>query len=315
MMARRQPVSWIMSWLTIATMAASAMPIEAQTIEGREPAAVSAHAERSADAGGSADAEAFRLGALRARERYRTPTQATLDGYRSVGPDFPGMGVHWLHISTLISGELDPDRPALLCFIEIDGTPTLVNVAYGMALLPGQEPPPVAGLPPDPWHEHHGTVEEEMILPHGHAGSDPGGGVERAAGVVMFHVWTTPNPEGSFAQHNWALPFLRAGLAVPDEPSEFAARFVGLGTETGLRYQLEIVEFLFPDDVVDEARSEVHDAAEAAAHWIGTVRGREAADSVELSTLDESWRVLGTRLVDLAPDRRVASTVARLHGV
>ena len=75
----------------------------------------------------------------------------------------------------------------------------------------------------------------------------------------MFHVWTMPNPEGSFAQHNWALPFLRAGLAVPEEPSEFAARFVGLGTETGLRYQLEIVEFLFAEEVLDEARAGVRD--------------------------------------------------------
>ena len=191
-MLRKHVVAWIkvvwtMNGLTIATIAACAMPIESQTVEGREPAAVTAGAEASADA------EAFRLGALRASERYRTPTQATLDGYRSVGPDFPGMGVHWLHISTLISGELDPDQPALLCFIEIDGNPTLVNVAYGMALRAGQEPPRVTGLPPDPWHEHHGTVEEEMIRPHGHAGSDPGEVEERAAGVVMFHVWTTPN--------------------------------------------------------------------------------------------------------------------------
>ena len=100
---------------------------------------------------------------------------STLDGYRSVGPDFPGMGVHWLRISTLIGGELDPDRPALLCYIEIDGNPTLVNIAYGMALRPGQEPPAVNVLPPDPWHEHHGTAEEEMIRPHGHGDIGKGG--------------------------------------------------------------------------------------------------------------------------------------------
>jgi hypothetical protein len=54
---------------------------------------------------------------------------------------------------------------------------------------------------------------------------------------------------------------LRAALAVPEEPSEFAARFVGLGTETGLRYQLEIVEFLFAEEVLDEARAEIRGAA------------------------------------------------------
>jgi hypothetical protein len=224
------------------------------------------------------------------------------------------MGAHWLHISTLFSGKLDPDRPALLCYIDIDGSPTLVNVAYGMALLPGQEPPSVTGLPPDPWHEHHGTVEEEMLRPHGHDGGAQAGAQETGAGVVMFHVWTTPNPAGSFAQHNWALPFLRAGLAVPDKPSEFAARFVGLGTDAGLRYQLQIVEILFPEEVIDEARSHIRDAAAAAARWISTSRGREATDSSELRRLDDLWRALGVRLVALAPDRDIAATVARLHG-
>ena len=271
-MRRNHVVAWIMNGMTIALCS---MPLEGQTAGVRELAVA------------SADAEAYRLGALRASERYRTPGQATLDGYRSLGPDFPGMGVHWLHISTLISGELNPDRPAVLCYIEIDGSPTLVNVAYGMAVLAGQEPPPVTGLPPDPWHEHHGTVKEEMLRPHGQSGSGHGEAEERGAGVVMFHVWTTPNPEGSFAQHNWALPFLRAGLAVPDEPSEFAARFVGLGTEGGLRYQLEIVEFLFPEKALDEARSQIHGAAEEAARWISTLRGREAVDSTDLRRLDE----------------------------
>lgn len=280
-----------------------AMPITGQTGDVQQPGL------------SSAEAEAFRLGALRASERYRTPAQATLDGYRSVGPDFPGMGVHWLHVSNLITGEMDPDRPDLLCYIEIDGSLTLVNVAHGVALLAGQEPPPVPWLPPDPWHEHHGTVEEEMLRPHGHDGIDQGGAEESGARVVMFHMWTTPNPAGSFSQHNWALPFLRAGLTVPDEASEFAARFIGLGTESGLGYQLEIVELLFPDEVHDEARSRIHDAAEAAAQWIRRVRGGEDVNSTELKQLDESWRALGVRLLRLAPDEQVAATIERLHGV
>ena len=280
-----------------------AMPIEGQTVEVGEVAVA------------SLDAEAFRLGALRAVERYRTPAEATLDGYRLVGPDFPGMGVHWLHVSSLIEGKLDPDRPTLLCYIEIDGNPILVNVAHGMALLGGQEPPTVVGLPPDPWHDHYGTVEEEMTRPNGHAGSGQGKARETGARVVLFHVWTTPNPAGSFAQHNWALPFLRAGLAVPDEPSEFAARFVGLGTETGLRYQLDVIEILFPKKTREKALSQIHAAAEAAGRWISILRGREAVDNVLLSQLDESWRALGVRLVGLAPNEQVATRVARLHGV
>jgi hypothetical protein len=297
MIRRRHVSAWIVNSVTILLCA---IPIVGQSGEVTVAAA---------------DAEAFRLGALRASERYRMPAQATLDGYRSVGPEFPGMGVHWLHISTLISGTLDPDRPALLGYIEIDGSPTLVNVAYGTALLSGQEPPTVNGLPPDPWHEHYGTVEEEMLRPHGQADHGVGGAQERGAAVVMFHVWATPNQNGPFNQHNWALSFLRAGLAVPDEPSEFAARFVGLGTETGFRYQLEIVEFLFPAKWVDEARSEILDAAEEAARWIGAERGGEAADPTELLQLEASWRALGVTLLELAPTGEIAATVVRLHGV
>ena len=307
-MRRDDLVGSTMSGVTIPlavplAVALFAMPIMGQAGDVRQLASA------------SATAEAFRLGALRASQRYRTTAQATLDGYRSVGPDFPGMGVHWLHIPNLIDGEMDPERPDLLCYIEIDGSLTLVNVAHGVALLAGQEPPPVSWLPPDPWHEHHGTIEEEMLRPHGHDGNDRGGAEESGARVVIFHMWTTPNPAGSFNQHNWALPFLRAGLSVPDEPSEFGARFVGLGTESGLGYQLEIVELLFPDNVLDEARSQIHDAAEAAAQWITTVRGREDLDSRELTRLDESWRALGARLLVLAPDEQVSTTIARLHGL
>jgi len=285
----------------VMALALCAVPIEGQRDELR--------------ASSPADADAFRLGAFRASERYRDPALASLDGYRSVGPDFPGMGRHWLQFSALMNGELDPDRPALLCYVEIDGRPTLVNVAYGMALRGGREPPPVAGLPLDPWHEHRGSVEDEMLQPHGQDGGGHSGVGESGPRVVMFHVWTIPNPAGSFAQHNWALPFLRAGLPSPDEPSEFAARFVGLGTEAGLRYQLEVVGVLFPEHVLDEARSQVEDAAEAAARWIGADRSREAVDSVELRQLAEAWRALGTALVGLAPDEQIGGTIMRLHGL
>ena len=300
MIRRNRMVAWIVSGMTLAPCV---RPVEGQIDETREPAPASFHADE------------LRLGALRAVERYRDPARASLDGYRAVGPDFPGMGVHWLRFSTLMGGELDPERPAFLCYVEIEGRATLVNVAYGVALLPGQEPPLVAGLPADPWHDHTGTVEDEMLRPHGHDGGGHGGTGGSGSRVVMVHVWTTPNPEGPFAQHNWGLPFLRAGLIVPDEPSEFAARFVGLGTEAGLRYQLEIVGFLFSGNVLDEAKSRVEDTAEAAARWIGALRGHAVVGSEELRRFDESWRTLGTELMALAMDDEVASTLARLHGL
>ena len=47
-------------------------------------------------------------------ERYRDQQAAIEDGFRVVGPDFPGMGEHWIHIGRLLQARFDPARPSLL---------------------------------------------------------------------------------------------------------------------------------------------------------------------------------------------------------
>ena len=47
----------------------------------------------------------------------------------------------------------------------------------------------------------------------------------------MMHVWIwSPNPEGTFAADNWAIPFLRLGLRVPSEVRVSAAKALSLAS-------------------------------------------------------------------------------------
>jgi len=135
-------------------------------------------------------ADELQAGALRALERYGDPAQASLDGYRIVSPDFPGMGTHWVHAPTLLSSDVDTDHPSVLCYTDIDGRLTLVNVAYGWALLGGASQPAVEGLPSDTWHDHTGSVSEEMLNPHGLRGGQHGSAEGAGSRVAMLHVWT-----------------------------------------------------------------------------------------------------------------------------
>lgn len=36
--------------------------------------------------------------------------QAAVIGYRPIGPDFPGMGEHWISVPLLLDGSIDPAR-------------------------------------------------------------------------------------------------------------------------------------------------------------------------------------------------------------
>ena len=101
----------------------------------------------------------------------------------------------------------------------------------------------------------------------------------------------------------------------PEHPTEYSSRFVGLGTEAGLTYQLQIVRLLFSGTAADEARAIVVEASNHADSWIAGTRHSGRPDQTELERLDTSWRDLGLALIDLAPDQEVLETVARLHGI
>jgi hypothetical protein len=157
--------------------------------------------------------------------RFERVEAAIAEGYRKLGPDFPGMGEHWIHPGLVISGTPDPARPPVIAYTRFGAERRLVGVAYTTVLGPEDEPPD-GPFPPDSWHDHTGGVDEESLLLAGPASMHAS---EAGFRLAMVHVWIPArNPQGVLAQNNWALPFLRAGLDVPESVSSEAARALSL---------------------------------------------------------------------------------------
>lgn len=220
--------------------------------------------------------------------RFESVDAAIAEGYRKLGPDFPGMGEHWIHPGLVIAGSLDPGRPPVIAYTEVQGGRRLVGFAYTRVLGP-EEPPPAAPFPHHAWHDHTGGVDEESLLLSGPASMHaPGSGFR----LAMVHVWTgVDNPDGVLAQNNWALPFLRAGLSAPDRNSSAAARALSLSTPTGVAFYEELLR--------DGVRLEGRDLAaataafEAAAVASRAWRERRAAASKvtggDVEALERIW--------------------------
>jgi len=170
-------------------------------------------------------------------EALRHPDAARLAGYHPVGPDFPGMGRHWIHTSLILRPIPDAAQPPVLEYAELNGTPTLVGVAYAV-LVNADTAPPSLPVPTGAWHFHQGTVDEESFL-RSHAGAGhvmPGSGPRLA--VVHAWIWLD-NPDGLLATDNWALPYARLGLRVPSHGSRAAARALALASGDGGRLYLQ----------------------------------------------------------------------------
>lgn len=148
--------------------------------------------------------------------RYADRRQAVADGYRRLGPDFPGMGEHWLNPGVMLNGRIDAARPTLLTYATIDDSVRLLGVGFVTTTQgdAGNDPASVPGWP-DAWHEHSGLLADES----GARGDRPSES-STATHVWVLHVWTVlANPAGRYFPDNWALPFARAGLLPPGESS------------------------------------------------------------------------------------------------
>jgi hypothetical protein len=169
--------------------------------------------------------------------RYHDLNAAIGAGYRLVGPDFPGMGEHWVHAQYLLQRELSVERPAILSYLRVDGEPVLTGVAYATPVQRGEEPPEF--ILPGLWHFHSGTVDEETLLLNPRSMHHGSGDQPRLA---MFHAWVwRENPDGLFAQDNWALAFLRLGLPVPDKPLPQAGKALFLASD-GVDYYARLID-------------------------------------------------------------------------
>lgn len=212
----------------------------------------------------------------------RNPEAARLAGYHPVGPDFPGMGRHWIHTALILRPTPDPAQPPVLEYAELNGTTTLVGVAYAV-LVNGDTAPASLPVPAAAWHFHQGTVDEESFL-RSHAGADhvmPGPGPRLA--VVHAWIWLD-NPDGLLATDNWALPYARLGLRVPSNGSRAAARALALAAGDGGLMYLEALIHAVGQPSDSETR--------AVANVVRRHQAEARARASETVALEECWRAL-----------------------
>jgi len=280
-----------MKWQGVVLMAACAIanPVRAQSESRSLTAGDSANARRLAAVPNDTAAARFLARVRAATARYRDRDQAVLDGYRPIGGDFPGMGDHWIDVRTLFSGTFTPEQPPILEYVTIDGRPTLIGVAYALPLLAGEMPPTLPGNVA--WHSHVGTVEDESDLLSQAMESH---GSMHGARLAMIHVWAwLPNPGGTFHAENWALPFVRAGLAPPAvDPGAVAGRVVSLVSGGDAFYErvfLSVAGATGSDSVA--VHRALATARISAAAWVARNR-RADADHEVVDQLPRVWAVM-----------------------
>jgi hypothetical protein len=226
-----------------------------------------------------------------ATAKYQDQTIAVIDGYRRIGADFPAMGEHWIRIGLLFDGKIEPEHPEFLTYVNVDGVPKLMGIAYALPLL-GDEKPPEIPAPAAAWHDHFRTLDDETILPLHHVV----GSAEEAPRIAMLHVWLwSPNPDGIFAADNWSIPYIRAGVTVPSDASRAAACAFAL-TQHGFEFFMDTIEAVVSPD--QRHRTRIAAALE---------RARLAADRAvhdgQLDRLGSIWDELCRNLQSTIPSK------------
>ncbi len=201
-----------------------------------------------------ADTAALVSAIREATVRYQDRDAAVAAGYRLIGPDFPGMGEHWVNVGVLMGNVLDARHPAVLSYATIDGRPVLTGVAFAKVVGP-EDSLPTFPAGKAAWHFHMGSIEDESFGPHGH--------MMGAAGtrLAVVHTWVwLPNPAGLFARDNWALPYVRAGLEPPAVPEPDAARALAAGIVNRPYYRMRWMHAGLGTDTLDHVL-DAHGAA------------------------------------------------------
>lgn len=238
--------------------------------------------------------QAFLSTARAATARYGDQRQAVADGYRRLGPDFPGMGEHWVNPRLILGGRVDAAHPQVLAYAAIGGTPTLVGVAYAVPLAAGESPPTFPT--PEAWHDHSGTLDaESVLLQHNPAGHGDGAALR----LAMLHAWVwLENPGGTFQSENWVLPYLRLGLAAPASAPPAAARALSLASG-GASYYSQLLHALARpggDPGLTQAGAALDRAAARVRAWLAGREGGAPLAPGELDTLAGLWVDLGREI-------------------
>jgi hypothetical protein len=240
----------------------------------------------------------------RALGRWADRAIASASGYRRIGPDFPGMGEHWLHPRVLLSGHVDAAEPTILIYASVAGTPRLLGAGFVVTTRGAERADGVPGWP-EAWHEHSGLLSDE-------SGVSPGSSAATATHVWVLHVWTAlANPGGRYAPDNWALPFARAGLAAPPNADADAGRAVALVT-TGDAY---LRDLLSDAGLRDSLNARAVDGAIGTSRANATAiveRARGGVSAADLLALRAEWSSL-ERALRLAAGPSVARYLAPPH--
>jgi hypothetical protein len=151
--------------------------------------------------------------AKQATAKYQDVHVAEAEGYKVVGPDFPGMGIHF--IQTMQVSGFDVTKPPILLYQKDSaaaGGYTLVGVSYLWNAPEGPDGQPEN--PPFPkslavWHRHDNIcVLAHIENPHGLSESQckAQGGEFVAKTPWLVHAWIwKENPTGVFSADNPAL--------------------------------------------------------------------------------------------------------------
>jgi hypothetical protein len=222
--------------------------------------------------------------------RYQRQAAAIEDGYRKVGPDFPGMGEHWVNPGLLVAAVLDPSRPPVLEYAMIGGEPKLVGVAYA-ALVTDSTWPPGLLLPSWAWHTHAGTLDQESFILN-HAGVRHTDHPSSGPRVAVAHAWVwLANPAGLYETDNWALPCARLGFTPPAGLSADAGRALALAAGATAYFETLVRVVGAPDSAESvQLRAVLDQAAAEVAQRVGRGTGQTPLDPQFVPWLESAWR-------------------------
>ena len=266
-------------------------------------------------AAGRVTAQADLVSAARAgTARYQDQAAAIEDGYRAVGPDFPGMGVHWVNKGLLLTGTVDPAHPPVLEYADVGGRPTLVGVAYA-ALVTDSDPQPGLPVPAGAWHTHAGTVDEESFL-LSHAGVHSAHSQTHGPRLAVAHAWIwLANPAGLYETDNWAVPCVRLGFTPPAGLSADAGRALALASGATAYFESLVRVVGAPDSVeLVRLRTVLDQGARDVSRLVGRGTGGTPLPPALVPDLESSWRrVWATLLATASPTvrQRLAALPAR----
>jgi hypothetical protein len=158
----------------------------------------------------------------KATAKYSDLEAAKRDGYVQFGrEERPLMGEHWFR-KDLVNQPLDLARPSTLQYATINGKLQLVGVAFTVYQKPNEAVPEGFAGSSDMWHVHDLTKMATALtegrplaafLVRNRMNRTNAAMREGRTQLAMVHAWTAlDNPDGVFAEHHRALPYLQAGL-------------------------------------------------------------------------------------------------------